>query len=224
MKIKTKEAIKKYIPKWILTKTRPIYKNFTKHTIEDGIKDKNWYNEAYQGTLAYHIHYTKSNYYFLWTVVLDRIKRYKYKSIIDLGCGPGQFGSLLFDNGIEKYLGVDFSDEAVKLAESVCPSFEFKMLDLTKSDILSTYVYDCVVTMEFLEHVEFDLDILKQVKQGTKLFATVPNFPYVSHVRHFITKEEVSSRYAHLFSELTVDSFLENDSGKKFFLIEGTKS
>lgn len=224
MKSSTKEIIKKYLPNLIYAKVSPIYRKFYKSKIEEiGVKNSDWFNNAFKNTLEYQVHYTESYYYFLWTVLLDRIKRTKVKSIIDLGCGPGQFASLLFDNGIERYLGIDFSDEAIKLAKSFCPKFDFKVLDLTKSEILSTYHYDCVVTMEFLEHVEFDLNVLEQIKSGTKVFATVPNFPYVSHVRHFENVGEVINRYNHLFAELSVYPFLENNKGKTFFLIEGIK-
>ena len=190
---------------------------------ENGVKNSAWFNNAFKNTPEYQVHYTESSYYFLWSVLLDRIKRGNVKSIIDLGCGPGQFASLLFDNEIERYLGIDFSEEAIKLAKSICPKFNFKVMDLAKSDILATYDYDCVITMEFLEHIEFDIDVLKQIKSGTKVFATVPNFPYVSHVRHFENTDEVINRYNYLFSEFSVYPFLENNKGKIFFLIEGKK-
>ena len=224
MKNNTKKIIKKYFPDFIYTKIYSLYRKLYKSKVEEiGVKGSEWFNDAYKNTREYQVHYTESYYYFLWTVLLDRIKRAKVKSIIDLGCGPGQFASLLFDNGIESYLGVDFSEEAIKLAKSFCPEFDFKVLDLRKSELLSTYQYDCVVTMEFLEHVEFDLNVLEQIKSGTKVFATVPNFPYVSHVRHFENVNEVNKRYKHLFAELSVYPFLENNKGKTFFLIEGIK-
>lgn len=224
MKKSLKGIIKKYLPTSIIGKVSPIYHFFLKPNPEEsGVKNSAWFDAAFKSTAQYHVHYTDSNYYFLWTVLVDRIKRTNVKSIIDLGCGPGQFASLLYDNNIERHLGVDFSSEAIKIAESVCPEFKFKVVDLTKSDILSVHDYDCVVTMEFLEHIEFDLDVLAQIKPGTKVFATVPNFPYVSHVRHFQNKHEVINRYNHLFSELSVYPFLENNRGKTFFLIEGKK-
>lgn len=220
-----KEIIKKYLPGVIYKKLSLIYRKISQSEAEEmGVKNSDWFNEAFKNTIEYHVHYTESYYYFLWTVLLDRINRTKVESIIDLGCGPGQFASLLFDNGIKRYLGIDFSDEAIKLARLVCPEFDFKVLDLTKTDILSTYNYDCVVTMEFLEHVEFDLNVLEQIKPGTKVFATVPNFPYVSHVRYFENASAVTNRYNCLFTALSVSPFLENKKGKTFFLMEGIKN
>ena len=212
-----------YLPDWLISVAKPIYRKLNNKNIEIGLKNNRWYDNAYKNTPAYHVHYTDSNYYFIWNVIMDRIKRFNANSIIDLGCGSGQFGSLLFDNGIKNYLGIDFSEEAIKIARTVCPYYKFKHLDLTKNNILLTYSYDCVVTLEFLEHIEFDLEVLRQIKTGSKVFATVPNFPYVSHVRHFKNEMEVINRYKHLFSDLTVDSFIENSKGKTFFLLEGKK-
>lgn len=219
-----KETVRSFLPNWIFEKLSGLYRVLFNHKIESvGIKNSDWYNKAYKNTTAYHIHYTESNYYFLWTVILDRIKRCRSKSIIDLGCGSGQFALLLNDNNIKNYLGVDFSSEAIEIAKITCRNYDFKVLDLTQSNILSIYDYDCVVTMELLEHVEFDLEVLQKIKPGIKVFATVPNFPYISHVRHFVKEQAVSERYSHLFSDFSVSSFLENLEGKRFFLIEGTK-
>jgi hypothetical protein len=96
-------------------------------------------------------------------------------------------------------------------------------VDLAESDILETSSYDCVVALEFLEHVEFDLDIIGRIRNGTKFFGTVPNFPYESYVRHFANESEVRTRYELFFTDFTVDAFLENAMGKTFFLMEGRR-
>ncbi len=110
------------------------------------------------------------------------------------------------------------------MSKKRCPYFDFLVVDLTQSDILQTSAYDCIVTLEFLEHVEFDLEVIRRIRPGTKFFATVPNFPYESHVRHFANESEVKERYQPFFSEFTVDTFLENAKGKTFYLMEGRKS
>jgi len=189
-----------------------------------GEKDAAWYNERFENTPEYQVHYTESSYYFLWTVVVDRIRRFGAKRILDLGCGPGQFASMLYDNGIAAYRGLDLSSTSIRMARARCPSFEFQEADLRHPDAMRGYDYDCLVTMEFLEHVPFDLEVLERIKSGARVIATVPNFPYVSHVRHFRDADEVRSRYQRHFSSFTVDAFLENQQGKTFFLMEGTKS
>jgi SAM-dependent methyltransferase len=179
----------------------------------------NYYDHAFTRP-EWREHYTKSSYYFLWTVLVDRLLRSGVEKVIELGCGPGQLACLLRDKGVTRYLGIDFSATAVRLAREACPEFVFACADLAKDPILATADYDCVVTLEFLEHVEADLEILQRVRPGTKIFATVPSFPYISHVRHFRSVEEVRARYQGVIAALSVDSFL-NAHRRTFYLMEG---
>jgi hypothetical protein len=69
-----------------------------------------------------------------------------------------------------------------------------------------------------VEHVEFDLPMLAKIKSGVRVLATMPNFPYTSHVRHLTDIEQVTERYGLAFTSLGVDTSLENAQGKTFFL------
>ena len=56
----------------------------------------------------------------MWTVLADRIRRSGAKSVLDIGCGPGQFAACLFDMaGIETYTGLDFSAEAIRMGPAL---------------------------------------------------------------------------------------------------------
>ena len=83
--------------------------------------------------------------------------------------------------------------------------------------------YDTVIATEFLEHVYEDLSVISKIKSGTYVIATVPNFPYVSHVRHFFDTEEVAARYKSFFDEFNVVEIRGDALTKKFFLLEGIK-
>jgi SAM-dependent methyltransferase len=202
-----------------------ILRRNTPKPVAAGVQGVDWYNDAYATTPEYWQHYTQSSYYFLWTVLADRICRSGVQKILDVGCGPGQFASLLRDKGIKHYFGVDFSSTCIALARQACPSFEFAMADLAANPFPQTFAYDCAVILEFLEHIPFDREIIQRIRPGTKVFATVPNFPYTSHVRHFTDEEEVAARYRDLFmTGFSVTSFFANPQGKTFFLMEGIRS
>jgi len=188
-----------------------------------GERPPEWYDAIYENSEGYSTHYTDSVYYFFWTVIADRMKREGIDNLLDLGCGPGQFAALLYDQGFRKYCGVDFSCRCIEMAKERCDTFEFVVADVVQTDILESRNYDCLIAMEFLEHVKDDLAILKRVKSGTKFFGTVPDFPYPSHVRHFLNSKEVERRYGAFFSSFSVDSFLRDPDGPVFFLLEGTK-
>lgn len=189
----------------------------------EGRKEADWYDAVYSQSEEYRAHYTESRYYFVWSVLADRLVRAGARHVLDLGCGPGQVGSLLRDKGVSHYCGLDFSSKSIDLARQVCPDFEFRVADICGSDLLETLNYDTVITLEFLEHVEGDTEVIRRVRPGTHVLATVPNFPYISHVRHFRDPGEVSARYGSFFDRLSVDVFVEDRAGKKYFLLDGVR-
>ena len=142
-------------------------------------------------------------------------------SILDIGCGTGQLGCLLRDKGVPRYHGFDFSPKRVEQARHLCPEFSFTVEDAFATSLFRTCEYDAVICTEFLEHVEGDIEVVNRIRSGTRFYGTVPNFPFVSHVRHFQHADEVHDRYAPHFGDLRIDTFLANEKGKTFYLIEG---
>ncbi len=182
-----------------------------------------FYDHTFEQSDHWKQHYTLSHYYPLWTIIADRIRRLGAKRILDIGCGPGQVACLLRDIGVEEYKGLDFSTTRIAMAHTVCPEYEFRCADVFKDDLLETYNYDCVLIMEFLEHVEQDIDVLTRVRPGTTVLATVPNFAHEGHVRHFNSVAEVESRYSSILSPLNVVAVLENEAGKTYYVLQGTR-
>jgi 2-polyprenyl-3-methyl-5-hydroxy-6-metoxy-1,4-benzoquinol methylase len=180
-----------------------------------------FYDKRFASKSRWREHYTKSRYYPVWTVVADRLKRARVARVVDIGCGPGQFACVLRDQGIEHYVGLDFSPLRLEHARKICPEYTFQQTDIFQSDFLSTHDYDAVVLLEFLEHVERDLEALSRIKPGTLVIATVPNFTDRGHVRFFEKADAVLERYGAVLPDLTVATFRSDDAGKLFFLIEG---
>jgi SAM-dependent methyltransferase len=190
---------------------------------EGNEQDSTYYDQMYQETTDYSRHYTGSRYYFLWCVIVDRMKREGTKAVLDIGCGPGQFASLLRDQGIPRYCGIDLSPEAIRMANTVCPECKFVAASVFDSDLLENHDYDAVVSLEFLEHVHEDIDVLKRIRRGRTFYGTVPDFPYESHVRHFTDCAQVRERYGSLFSQFHVDEFPAKGGEIRYFLMEGVR-
>ena len=187
-------------------------------------KVSSWYDSHYAGSEEYRKHYTESVYYAGWTIICDRLLRHKVTSILDIGCGPGQFASLLSENADNiQYLGLDFCAEAIRMAESVCPACRFLEADVFVDRNLEDLDYDAIVSLEFLEHVEDDVPVLQRIRPGTLFIGSVPNFPSASHVRHFTNAEEVTERYGQLFSGFTVHKHLLSRAGRCLYVMEGTR-
>ena len=189
----------------------------------DGEKDAKFYDTVAKYLDVYHQHYTESSYYFLWSVLADRMMHSQARSVLDIGCGTGQVAALLRDKGLERYHGFDFSQKRIELARQTCPEYAFSHADAFQTDLFQSFDYDTVICMEFLEHVERDTDVLERIRPGSRFYGSVPNFPNIAHVRHFQTPKEVHTRYAPFFDDLQVDAFLRDTKGITFFLMEGTK-
>jgi len=227
MKLDIRSIIKAVTPPIISSGVKAVFLSRTgKHIFqeekeEEGEKGSEWYDSSFEKNDHWKYHYSLSLYYFLWTVIADRIVRSGIDSILDIGCGPGQLACLLREKGVKRYHGFDFSSKRIAQAKKTCPEFTFSREDAFQTDLFATYDYRAVICNEFLEHVEADIEILNRIKPNTKFYGTVPNFPYISHVRHFKNKREVYDRYRQCFTDLQVDDFQANDRDKTFYLLEG---
>ncbi|NIP92150.1 MAG: class I SAM-dependent methyltransferase, partial [Akkermansiaceae bacterium] len=85
-----------------------------------------FYDVAYREREGYRQHYTKSVYYFLWCVIMDRLRGATVSKMVDIGCGPGQFAALVRDTLEVDYCGIDFSSQAIEMARRLCPDFTFR--------------------------------------------------------------------------------------------------
>jgi len=168
---------------------------------------------------AYDCHYTASPYYFVWTVIADRVRT--AESILDVGCGPGQLAQLLMEQRLRDYVGVDISEVAIDMARERVPGAKFLVEDVCTGTTVATSKVDVVIATEALEHLDDDLGLLGQIAAGTRVVATVPNFDWPSHVRHFPDEKAVLDRYAPLFGEVDVVAIRKNEAGRIFYLIDG---
>lgn len=186
-------------------------------------QDASWYDRVFEDAAVYNMPYYDTHYYFMWCAIVDRIIRDNPRLVLDIGCGPGQVAAFLRDRGLANYIGLDLSTTAIKRAQSLCPEYTFLAQSIYDSDVLEQVDYDFVMSLEFLEHVERDLEVLERIKSGVRFIGSVPDFPYPSHVRHFANCEEVAERYGSLFANFTVTEFIAPARRHRYFLLDGIK-
>jgi 2-polyprenyl-3-methyl-5-hydroxy-6-metoxy-1,4-benzoquinol methylase len=187
-----------------------------------------WYDQLYRQSGAFHVPYYRSHYYFLWAVIADRIRLAGAKRVLEIGCGPAQLATLLLEQGVEHYAGLDFSPQALAMARQNMLTGQFVQGDARTTTIHEEFEHDIVLCTEVLEHIEDDLAVVARFRPGKRCLFSVPNFPYPGHVRHFRDSDEVRTRYAPFFHELDVVAFKSPNSTPNridvFFLADGVRN
>jgi SAM-dependent methyltransferase len=145
--------------------------------------------------------------------------------VLEVGCGAGQLARFLFDQNIGKYTGFDFSQTAVDLARGRVPQGDFFVASALDTDLYRKDDVDVIVCTEVLEHIQQDLSVVAKFPAGKTCICTVPNFPFKSHVRHFVDAGEVRDRYGPFFRDLDVMTLRSSESSDNlFFLFEGVRN
>ncbi|MBN1268940.1 MAG: class I SAM-dependent methyltransferase [Kiritimatiellae bacterium] len=188
-------------------------------------RSRAWYDKAYARSLDNVEPCTQSLYYPLWCVICERLVEAGARSVLEIGCGSGQLARMLLERGIQEYVGLDFSREAITAARLQAPGGRFIVDDARTSTIYADGGYDGIVCTEVLEHVEEDLTIVGQFPRGVRCLCSVPNFDYPSHVRFFENADAARARYQPFFDGLdvlTVHSPRKHSN--EFYLLDGIRN
>ncbi len=186
---------------------------------------EDFYNESYRTggyKKEYFRRYWETSYFFPWSVVLDiLIKGSLDKKILDIGCGPGQFASMLQDNGFENYTGIDLSSQAIEIAKRNNPelSDRFKIVDIRENGVDADN-FDFLVSLEVIEHIFNDIELISALPKSKKFIFSVPNYDSKTHVRLFNNPKEIINRYSGLIDIKNIYICRIGNSSKKIFIIE----
>lgn len=188
--------------------------------------ESNLYDEIYRSggyNDAYLRHYSETPYINIWLKAAQLIKTMDKPKVIDIGCGPGQFANLLFDFGIMDYKGIDYSEEAIRMAKLRNDKYRERFcLDNAFTSKIYTENYNVVTLFEVLEHINDDFTILSNIRRGSAVFFSVPNYLSKGHVRVFKDKEDIYSRYNSTFNIKDIYEFSITEVNK-IYLVEGVK-
>jgi 2-polyprenyl-3-methyl-5-hydroxy-6-metoxy-1,4-benzoquinol methylase len=105
----------------------------------------------------------------LTSFIEDNIKE---ASIIDAGCGFGEYYSYLFDNNLKpkSYLGIDCEKQMIDLASKRFLNTKFEIQDILKDSLYESDYYICSGAMNILEREEVFVFIKKCFMASNKAF------------------------------------------------------
>jgi 2-polyprenyl-3-methyl-5-hydroxy-6-metoxy-1,4-benzoquinol methylase len=171
--------------------------------MESKERDSKYYDERFEKSMHYSLdvdadHSCHSD---LYNFVIKLFA--KEDKILELGCGTGQFANKIIDSGFNYKVGIDFSKIGIKMCHKRCPDNIFLCRDL---NIISfnRFNYNTILSLETIEHIEGDFDILQRIKPGTKVIISVSSF-------------DVLKRYSCIFSTIKVHTI------NRYYVIEAIK-
>jgi len=111
-----------------------------------------------------------------YNLILDMIEN--NPSILDLGCGDGSLSKRLIEEKGCKVIGLDLSEEAVKLARK--NGIDARVGDLEKRLDFESNSFDYVILCDVLEHLFDPLFSLKEALRVSKKYVIIafPNFAF----------------------------------------------
>lgn len=103
---------------------------------------------------------------------LDLIRKYRPKSVLEIGCGSGQFLKKIL-SGVERVFGLDINEDAlIKARQEGIPVSSVELKSLEKS-------FDMIFMFQVLEHLKdpgvFLSETIKKLNPGGILVLAVPN-------------------------------------------------
>ena len=106
---------------------------------QQGEQAQECYDEAFKVAETYQVHDSDSEYYPIWTVVIDRLRLAGSQRMLDIGCAPGLFVQALLEAGVvESYVGAALSEVGVARAKERAPAFRCEHRERIRGAISSS--------------------------------------------------------------------------------------
>lgn len=137
--------------------------------------------------------------------------------VLEVGCGTGALALMIKKEGI-RYRGFDFSEVAVNQAQRLVGPGRVFVADAYDPEQYKGD-YNTAVLVETLEHVD-DLKVLLNIRAGTRIIATFPNFDNEAHLRIYEDIEVVRERFKGLL-HVHKHGIMKSVDGLQIIIIDG---
>lgn len=143
-----------------------------------------------------------------WAFIRTKVPLDSGCSVLEIGAGFGGFYSLIEDQEIGSYLGLDLDPDVVDFANSFFKTDRFEFKSLAE---IANRVFDNIFAFEVLEHIQNPSEVVSQVFDGLSdggYFCGTTPFPYRWNIE----------------SDETHVSVLHPMNWKRLFMLEGFRS
>ena len=124
-------------------------------------------------------------------LAVDTVRSYDAPRVLDVGCGSGRIGEFVLKAGASRYVGVDFSEPMIELAEARLERFAEKV-QLVTADFLTAPIegaFDVVLAVGFFDYIpDADRFTRKMFELCAPGGALVGSFPAWSPVKGPVRK------------------------------------
>lgn len=221
-------------------KMTPIYEKFMEEQIHkiknhildpDGIPISKEFHKRELGPKTYNKIWRKKPKYYdkhpYMPVIMYLCQTYypTAKNILEVGAGFGHFAVKFVSTfNPDSYTAYEFSSAAKllkkRLGELPCKTTVYKgdFHDMEDYDD-----YDCVIALEILEHINWDLGFLLRLKRDTWAFFSLPTKHAKNHVRAFLTHKSIWKRYRDILDIREIKSLCLYENFPKWWCIAARK-
>lgn len=141
------------------------------------------------------------------------------KTVIDIGCGDGSFGSMIKEKTDAEVWGIEYRKEEADKAEKVLDILYSGSCEDLIDDLPGDY-FDVIYFNDILEHLEYPYSVLMKVKPKLKkkgvVISSIPNIRYYKAILSLIFKKEWKYK-AHGVMDKTHLRFFTGKSIKRMY-------
>lgn len=141
-----------------------------------------------------------------------KLTNWKNKSVLDVGCGTGELAYQISKKG-SNVLGIDFSTEAIKIANSNFSQKNLKFKNMNVKEIKDKF--DIIISTGTFEHMKDPLSILKLFKRhlnkNGQIIILCPNWTnprgYILMTLFYLFNSPITLADLHYFSPKDFENF-----------------